>query len=296
MDGSLVNAWIFLNEDEPPGTTYDDPTSSYQALVSNKVYESVDVLFVAFFTTTPTGATTTPTGDGTFYTLDMDPVPHGDGTLTNRDYLGYVVRDARAANPGIRICATLGYDDDLLANVFANTSKTPEENATAFAANLLAYLRAHELDGFDIDWEPGLSTTTTQLQFALVVNAVGELFRQQGPTYLFTLSPAWVGNLDGPSVTANMSFVNLQLYSGSTFPSDFENAGVDPALFAYGAKFESVSAGDPAPYQSAEQAFQDNADNYRYPTFTCWRLNSGNFQVEQAQQQELYRLVGQSRG
>jgi hypothetical protein len=36
-----INAWIFLNEDEPPGTNYNNSNSCYQSLIKYKVYNSV---------------------------------------------------------------------------------------------------------------------------------------------------------------------------------------------------------------------------------------------------------------
>ena len=44
-----VNAWVYLNEDEPKGTTYNSPDSCYQTLIRYKVYNSVDFLGLAFF-------------------------------------------------------------------------------------------------------------------------------------------------------------------------------------------------------------------------------------------------------
>ena len=96
-----------------------------------------------------------------------------------------------------------------------------------------------------------------------------------------------MGNLDATAVNENVDFLNLQLYSEFTYPSDFKNAGINPKLFAYGAKFEGG-------YQTAEQAYQDNKDNYQYKIFTCWRLNSDNYIFEQDQQQILHKLCHDS--
>jgi hypothetical protein len=285
MNTQMVNAWIFLNEDEPKGTNYNSPTSCYQALIKNSVYQSVDILFLCFATTTPTSATTVPSGDGSSYTVEIGASAH-QGGLTNQDYMNYIIRDARANNQNLRIALTLVWGDgNVLSNIFSNPNYSPQQNASNFAANLMAYLKSFNLDGFDIDWESPLCDDTKQAQFALLVNAIGAQFKQQtDKPYYLTLSPAEVGNLDPTAVNSNMSFVNLQLYSGFTSPQMFQDAGVDPSLFAYGAKFESN-------YQTAQGAYQDNQTNYGYSVFTNWRLNSENYQFEQAQQQVLYRLV-----
>src|SRR6202035_3755586 len=107
---------------------------------------------------------------------------------------------------------------------------------------------------------------------------------QTNKHYYLTLSPAVATHLDATAVNNNMDFLNLQLYSGFTSPSDFVNAGINAKLFAYGAKFESN-------FQTASEAFQDNQKNYHYNIFTCWRLNSNNYVFEQQQQQSLYQLV-----
>jgi hypothetical protein len=284
MNSQLVNAWIFLNEDEPKGTNYNNSNSCYQTLIQNSVYQSVDILNLCFVTTLPTSAKTVPTGDGSSYTIQMGASSHPGG-LTNQDYMNYIIRDARKSNSSIRIAVTLNWGDgNVLSNIFSNSNYSAQQNAENFAANLMAYLKKFDLDGFDIDWESPISDQTTQAQFALLVNAIGAQFKQQDKPYYLTLSPAEVGNLDATAVNNNISFVNLQLYSGFTSPDSFKDAGVNPNLFAYGAKFESG-------YQTGQSAYQDNETNYKYSVFTCWRLNSSNYAFEQTQQQVLYRLV-----
>ena len=280
----LVNAWIFLNDDVPTGTIYTTPDSCYQRLIKESVYQSADILFICFVTTTPTSATTIPAGDGSSYTIEIGAASHPGG-LTNQDYMNYVIQDARKNNPNIKIAVTLDWGDGrLLSNIFSNPHYSPQQNAYNFAANLMAYLQHYDLDGFDIDWESPISEQTTQDQFKLLVNAIGTQFKQQTDKhYYLTLSPAEVGNLDATAVNNNMDFLNLQLYGGAR-PDDFKNAGVNQSLFAYGAKFESDR-------QTAEQAYEDNAEHYHYGIFTVWRLNSGNYEFEQTQQQKLYQLV-----
>lgn len=295
MSTPLVNAWIFLNEDEPAGTNYNSPNSCYQTLIKNNVYRSVDILNICFLTTLPTSAQTVPQGDGSSYTLSTGnpPPSHPDG-LTNQDYLLYVVRDARKNNPNIKIAATLVYgpassdpnsDGMAIAQIFSNPNNTPQQNAANFAANLMSYLQKYDLDGFDIDWEYALSSVTTTEQFTLFIDAIGAQFRQQTRKhYYLTLSPAVNEHLDAGAINKYVDFLNLQLYSGFTFPKDFQNIGINPKLFAYGAKFESN-------YQTASDAYKENQQNYKYNVFTCWRLNSDNYQFEQTQQLELYNMV-----
>ena len=94
-----INAWMML-QDEPSGSCYSDPDSCYQALIKNDVYQSIDVLFVAFVKTVE---------GSNGWTIEIPPGTHCGGTVTSQQYLEYVVRDARQQNPGIRIAVTLGY-------------------------------------------------------------------------------------------------------------------------------------------------------------------------------------------
>lgn len=278
----LVNAWIYLNEDEPKGSNYNTPTSSYKQLIVNNVYQSVDILFICFAVTLPTSKTTIPAGNGDFYTLQMGTASHPGG-LTNQDYMNKVIQDARKNNPDIKIAMTLIWGDgDTISNIFKNPHFTAQQNADNFAANLLSYLQYYNLDGFDVDWESPLSDTKKE-QFTMLFTSIGKLFQKQAKKYYLTLSPAEATHLDANTVNTYFDFVTLQLYSGFTKPEDFTKIGIKKDLLAYGAKFESA-------YENAERAF-DRSRHLGYNTITCWRLNSDNFQYEQSQQKALYKLV-----
>jgi len=291
----LVNAWIFLNEDEPAGTDYNSSssTSCYQTLIQNNVYQAIDILYLCFVTTTPTGSNTCPAGDGSSYTIEIGAASHPNG-LTNQDYMDYIIEDARKNNPNIKIAVTLNWGDgSLLSNIFPDPGNPDQQSADNFAANLMYYLKNFDLDGFDIDWESPISDQTTQSQFEFLINAIGAQFKQQTDRhYYLSLSPAEVGNLVAEAVNNNMDFVTLQLYSGFTTPSEFTGAGIQKSLLAYGAKFEATgpSGPDGKGYQTALNAYEGYIQG-GYSVITNWRLNSENYEFEQAQQKELYRLV-----
>ena len=282
-----LNAWILLDEDEPSGTSYQSPNSSYQSLIKNGVYQSLDMLSVCFFITTPTAADTTPSGNGDSYTIQIGNKnsKHPDGSTTE-EYLKWVIQDSKKSNPSIKVLATLGYGQDYFSNIFNNHRKTPQENANDFANNLVAYLKKYNLDGFDVDWEGGFASSITPQQFALLFTAIRQ---EMGSNYLLTLSPASVGTLDATTVNNCFDFVNLQLYSGFTSAVEFTNAGVNRNLLAYGAKFESTGNGSAAPFQTPQNA-NEEARRGAYNIITQWRLNSGDFQAEQAYQLILAQL------
>ena len=272
-----VNAWVFLNEDEPQGSTYKTPGSSYQSLIDYGVYKNVDMVNMCFAEVIPTGPDTVPAGDGSAFTIRIGAPQH------NQQYMLWMIEDARAANPDIKLLVTLGYGaPDMLTQIFTGGQSQWQQDAEKFAANLVAYLDHYGLDGFDVDWEYPISSAGTPQQFAVLFTAIRAAMGTNG-RYLLTLSPASVGVLDAATVNAAFDFLNLQLYSGFTFPGNFTSAGVSADLLAYGAKFESN-------FQTAQQAYE----GYRsggYRVATQWRLNSDNFQFEQAQQMILYQLI-----
>jgi GH18 family chitinase len=280
MSNALVNAWLFLNEDEPSGSNYDTKGSCYQTLISNNVYQAVDILYLCF-------VTTVPASNNPFYTVRIGSAAHPGG-LTNQDYMNYVLRDARQKNPQIKIAVTLDWGQpDILSNIFSNKKQSDQQNAQGFAANLAAYLLTCGLDGFDVDWERPVSTAITTSQFQLLFDSIRAAFdkleQQTGKHYYLTLSPAEVGNLDAAAVNRSVDFVNLQLYSGFTSADEFTRAGVDRKLLSYGAKFESN-------YENAQTAYAGYSKG-GYSVITQWRLNSDNFDFEQKQQQQLYQLI-----
>lgn len=294
MSGSEpnVNAWIFLLEDDPAGSSYKTPGSSYQNLIDYGVYGSTDMVSICWVNTVATSSTTIPAGDGSTFTVQLQSGTHPDGS-TNQQYMDWLIQDARKANPNIKLVVMLGYGDDEITQIFSGPKSGWQQAATDFANNLVAYLRHYGLDGFDVDWEAPLSSSGTPEQFQLLFTAIRQAFDATGKRYYLTLSPAAVGTLDAGTINASFDFVNLQLYSGFTCPGEFVSAGVNAGLLAYGAKFEPNNG---VPYQTAQQAAAFYAPSCpgqqrSYSIFTNWRLNSNNFQYEQAQQMILYQLV-----
>ena len=272
-----VNAWLFLNEDEPPQTNYTSPDSCYQSLIQYGTYNSADFIGIAFFEVVPA-----TNGD----TIQIGASSHPGG-LTNQDYLDYVLRDARQANPGIKFLATMVYSgDNTLARIFAGGGD-PQAQATAFATNLVAYLQASGMNGLDVDWEGDVSLKLTRDQFKILFSTIRTVFDAQPVKYFLSFTPAWpTDTIDYATVNSAFDFVSPQFYDGTPL-SSFLRAGISPAKIGYGAQFEPDNA---APNTSAQQVwsavsagFQHGGTTYGYQDIFMWRLNSGNFQFEQAQ-------------
>ena len=280
-----VNAWIYLAEDDPPNTNYKSPNSSYQSLINFGVYKYVDMVNICFFEIVPVQGT-----PGS-YTIALETAsPPHPTPYTNQDYMNFMIQDARAANPNIKILTTLdfGGNGNELTQIFSGDQSQWPSQAASFANNVVAYLEANKLDGFDIDWEAPLSSVTPKDQMSLVLQALRTAFNTPSKRYLITLSPAVTENLDGSVVNDTVDFLNLQLYSGFTDPQDFTNIGISKSLLAFGAKFEWTNG--VKPFQNAQQAYHGYSSG-DYNVITQWRLNSNDFQFEQAQQMILSQLV-----
>ncbi|HDR9500481.1 glycosyl hydrolase family 18 protein [Burkholderia cepacia] len=272
-----INAWIFLNEDEPPQTNYNSPESCYQSLIDCKVYDSANFLGIAFFEVVPAAQGST---------IQIGNASHSGG-LTNQDYLNFVLRDARQVNPGIKFLATMVYSGaNTLAAVFSGGGD-PQTQAANFANNLVTYLQNNGMNGLDIDWEGDVSDKMTRAQFQILFSAIRAEFDRQPVKYYLSFTPAWpTSSIDYATVNSQFDFVSPQFYDGTPL-SDFLDAGISPSRIGYGAQFEP---GNSAPNASAQQVwsmvsegFSSGGTRYDYQDIFVWRFNSGNFQFEQAQ-------------
>jgi Glycosyl hydrolases family 18/Jacalin-like lectin domain len=283
-----VNAWIFLDEDNPSGTNYNDPTSCYQTLNTYDVYNATNMVNICFFVTVKKDETSYTLELGNKDTKHPSSIPGNHTTPTTQDYLQYVIRDAKAANSSMKFLATLGYSDTLLKNIFVSGQKD-RVSAINFASNLVSYLGDNNLDGLDVDWEGAMIYSITTEQFTLLFKAIRKAFDDSGNKYYLTFSPAGTGNMVGTSVNETADWVNLQVYGGAD-PSQYTDIGVDRDLLAYGAKFESENSVEVAPHQTPQNAYAAYTQ-YSNAQTTQWRLNSGNYQSEQAYQIIYYQLI-----
>ena len=281
------NAWIFLAEDDPAGSNYHTPGSSYQNLIDYEVYKQVDMLFICFVDTVATSDSTVPTQQqaGNGFTIELGPKTH-PGNISNQEYMSLVIQDAKRINPNIKILVTLGYAKDEFSQIFGPDQSQWQAEATAYAKNVVTYLEYYNLDGFDIDWEGQFSYATTLQQNTYLLNALRSEMDAVNKDLLLTMCPQYLGNLNGDIVNPNVDLISLQLYGGAS-ASAWTSVGVKQELLAYGAKFE-VDGNQP--YQTAQDAYNGFVSG-NYAGVTQWRLNSNDFNYEQAQQIILYDLI-----
>lgn len=296
-----VNAWMIGGVENP---------------IDSRVYKSVDMLSMGFPETAKVSAAQKqwPT-----------PPPYPEHyILQDQTWLPDAVSAARAGNENIKLLVLLNYGvSGMLSQIFSGSTDVPtmKADAKAFAENLVCYLDHYGLNGFDIDWEPDTSGSTTQQQFVILFEAVRAAFGPRGASHYYlafspapttNLSPATVGGVvyaPGKTINEVFDIVTLQnYYAGDdpSYPSQFTDSpvGIHADLIAFGAKFESNSAYDPTPFQGAQSGLggrksafevfsQGVSQNPKVPYLgvTQWRLNSGNYQWEQANQMMLFRLT-----
>lgn len=292
-----LNAWIFLNEDEPPGTNYNSPNSCFQSLIQYNVYSCINFLGIAFFEVVPgSNGFTIQMGNGCHLGNTATP----NTLLSNQNYLQYVLSDARKVNPNIKFLATMVYSgNQTLAAVFS-CGGDPQAQATAFAKNLVLFLKANKMNGIDIDWEGDVSTTMTQAQFQILFTTIRNEFNAQPEKFYLTMAPAWPTNtIDYPTLNSAFDIISPQFYDGTPL-SSFLQSGMTASKIGYGAQFEP---GNSAPNASAQQVwstvtqgFTYSGQSYNYQDIFMWRLNSGNYQFEQAQLMILSQLANPPAG
>ena len=320
-----VGAWIEVDDDgdyDDHQFNYYSPSGPFQALITNKVYECVDILSICFIDTVRVGKDTVPssTSGATGWTQQFTGGQHQlgkhqDGAppfpYTNQDYFEWIVRDAKAAKQDMRITVTLLFGVNGACPLFQvfqdkNGDDVPvSEYPTVckeFALNLIQFLDHYGINGIDIDWEAEITGMGTP-RFTALFNAIGEQFKlaeQNDPTkdYILTISPASTTGLDSACadvINCHFYAVNFQLYHDSLLNESFSDLGVNENIFAYGACFESDSQCPPQQAPDAQGAYNDNRQNYNAPNgysqYMMWRLNSSNWVFEQAQQKALYALV-----
>lgn len=292
-----TNAWLYLNEDEPSGTNYNSPNSCFQSLIKYNVYNCINFLGIAFFEVVPgSNGFTIQIGNG----CHLGNLDNPNKLLSNQDYLQYVLRDARQVNPNIKFLATMVYSGNQTLAAIFSCGGDPQTQATTFANNLVTYLQTNGMNGIDIDWEGDVADLITQTQFQILFSTIRKVFDAQTEKYYLTMAPAWSSSTyDFPTLNSAFDFISPQFYDGSTLP-EFLQVGMSPSQIGYGAQFEP---GNTAPNASAQQVwnavspgFSYQGHSYNYQDIFMWRLNSGNYQFEQAQLMILSQLANPPAG
>ncbi|GAA1940568.1 hypothetical protein GCM10009738_12340 [Kitasatospora viridis] len=271
----IAAGWMYLADDYGR-PTYDDIPATWSAIN----FAHVDVLYVGPFGIQP---------DGTFDERGQSP----QSPLAKR--LRWVVEHARAENAKIRIIASQwwGCGDSDCAPLWGNDLSALSGSTEAYAESVARFVQRNDLDGFDIDYEGGNVTEQVGDILGKVRAQFDALGRQTGRRYFETVSPAEPTYLDEPGIATDLDYVNIQTYEGgsSQTASDYTSIGFDRSQLLYG--YCPETACDTPTLAEAEAGYQNVTSGVPQPLagIHLWRLNSGNYQQENADQEEIYRYL-----
>lgn len=128
--------------------------------------------------------------------------------------IGRVVA-ARERNPELTVCISVGGWG--LCDDFADIAAT-RENRERFAESVVEFVREHDLDGLDYDWE--FPTADEREDFTAMVRTLRSYLddagREDGTEYLLTsatsTAPDHLAGIDFEAVTPHFDFFNVMTY------------------------------------------------------------------------------------
>ncbi|WP_019614752.1 glycosyl hydrolase family 18 protein [Psychromonas ossibalaenae] len=189
-------------------------------------------------------------GDG-IYELGYENA-HKEAPFTDQERIDQVVKLAREKNPEIKLLISEGWS----MQDYWKSAQNPE----IFADSVVTMMRAHQLDGFDMDYEIATDPVTLP-QFIALVEALrkrldeASIEDQRGDNpYLLTITPdhTSLAVWDGKVVNDNFDYVNLQTYWGERFHfiDLFEDSGVDVSkmLIGLASEIDRNPADSPQPF------------------------------------------------
>ncbi len=189
---------------------YNNSVGQYVEPRLDMPFNKVSTIFVAF-------AHVYPSDDNRGAYLDFE-VNQPDEV--NR--LPKLMNTARQVNPKIKILISLGWEH----NDWTYISNDYINQANQFVPSVINFIRAHQLDGFDIDDESinGSSGYITQDHFDGVIKNLRAALDQAGnedhKTYYLSITPAaGIANVDQNNMDY-FDLINTQNYGGSD-PTDF---------------------------------------------------------------------------
>jgi chitinase len=184
---------------------------------SDTPFDEIDYLYIAF-----AHSYKDPNAPGK-YVLGYENAR--TGLLKNDDTdavrIDHLVDVSREKNPDIKIIISLGWGTSDILNI----STDPQH----YADSVVDFIRKHELDGFDLDFEPPqlpqqneFTTIATTLRTTL--DEAGE---EDNKIYLLTVSPSTLNSYNNWStLSEQFDYVNLQTYWSSALLTQYLKAGV----------------------------------------------------------------------
>lgn len=264
-------------------------------------WDAMDVLFICPFIVTPT------------YEFGLGrPYESGDSNVVKR--YEWVVANARAQNPRLRIVAMHWFDNDP-HGMGIGALKT-DDQIDEFTDSVAAVLSASrdktlvsdsgktvsaQIDGYDVDVESYSMVEQLPKVLAKVRSKLDKA--STSPRFTVSISPAWLDYLEGDDTLANsLDYLNMQRYDGGKYTTaeDYLAAipGLKPHQLTFGISGEGTeslnapqSNGDPPTLDSVIAAYKAGVDGSQYGGLWMWRLNSSNSIYENMLQVTFYNAV-----
>lgn len=270
---------------------YNSGTNQYIVPLATMPFQDVSALFFAFAHAYPVAFDYN--GNPTQAALALEA-----GQPSEAFRVKEVMITAKVKNPSMLFLISLGWNKNDWTYINADyetyvaTGKGNIQNYT-FGQSIVTFLRAFNLDGFDIDDESinAGSGNISQENFSAVVGLIRNVLdaagKQDGKTYYFTITPAGGTALITNDNIVNFDLVNTQDYGGSSYSnfSSYPNAHI--SMFAYGVLSEGSSGTLPTPDQIKGMAGAFNwsfsADSNSNPPFKVTKgiAQLVNYQLQQ---------------
>jgi GH18 family chitinase len=218
---------------------YPDPNDDTYALVMSAPdtipWKKIDRLYIGFATVK----------DGVLADLALNDPTADDARRAEMDRrISEVVSLARQENPAIGVFITSNFGGSM-DDEYRAAASDPQR----FADSVLAYLKAHDLDGYDMDWESG-SIDDYAPQLTALLSACHTAFAEAGTTprekpYLLTHT-VWPGH-ESPSTVAGLADcvdqINIMSYgAGDTYDLASYADSYAAAGFPYGKMIGGLEA------------------------------------------------------
>lgn len=151
----------------------------------------------------------------------INPNAIGDGSLnTVLQPTRFNTVIAKAKNNGVKTGISVSGDKNIFATIAASATAR-----TKFTTQLLAFVKANNLDGADIDWEYPTAADASADNFVLLMQELSLALRAEGKFLSAAVTPGvYAGNIKNgikPEVFQYIDFLNIMQYDGPNYdPSE----------------------------------------------------------------------------
>lgn len=147
----------------------------------------------------------------------INPNVSGDGSLNAvLQPARFNAAIAKAKSFGVKTGISVSGDKNIFATIASSAAAR-----TKFTAQLLAFVKANNLDGADMDWEYPTAADASADNFVLLMKELSEAMRAEGKFLSAAVTPGvYAGNIKNgikPEVFPYIDFLNLMQYDGPNY-------------------------------------------------------------------------------